>query len=467
MDRRRFLAACSVGLVGLAGCGSSTDGTEPTDDTPRSTPPGTTESPAESSPTEPDATEESAEPPELEPVWTVSELSGTVSLAVPEGARAVEPGSIAMHAATTAGELRQVTPADGSVGWRRSTRVAVDGEDGTGPRLFGIQRLGDALFTVAGDPAADEPYTVLTCRDAATGEQRWHDRRREILAPLALSDGRVYVAGEYLREPTDELGPSQPRSRSGRLRALDVESGTVEAEATIPSSFSVVTAVHGLYVQRQRPDDGARYSVVAFDGDLTRRWQVDTDSQVGRSLATTDEGVLYTVEGELAELDAGSGEPRWTVGGWADPPRSPDVLSDGAVYAGFDPVRRISPDGEVVHDLPAGVAGDAVAAPSTGRVYLDGNETVYRVDRTSGAVRWRYQPTGREYTGIAALPGEAVVAARGISAVTILDVLDGATGDHRGTVRPRRGVAEVNVAGGLVVVAGTDRIEAYDVSTVL
>jgi outer membrane protein assembly factor BamB len=250
------------------------------------------------------------------------------------------------------------------------------------------------------------------------------------------------VAGEYLRKPTDELGPSEPRSQSGRLRALDFRSGTVEAEATIDSSFSVVAADHGHYVQRQRSDDGHRYSVVAFDRELTRRWQVDTGSQTGRSLATTAEGVLYVVDGELAELDAQTGDPRWTVGGWTDPPRGPDVLPDG-------------------------VRGDAVTAPSTGRVYLDNTGTVYRVDRTSGAVRWRYQPTGREYTDVAALPDEAVVTARGASAVTILDVLDGATGDVRGEVRPRRGVADAAAVGGLLVVGTNDGLVGYDVSTVL
>lgn len=468
MNRRRFLAGCSIGLVGLAGCGSDADTTDPAGETPEPTPAGVTDSPDPSSPIAgTERTETPADPPELEPAWTVDDLSGAVSLALPDGARTAGPGSVVVHAATGTGELLRVDPADGSVGWQTSTRLPVDGDDGEAPDLFGVWRLDDALFTVAGDPAADEPYTTLTCRDPATGEERWHDRRREILAPLDAQDGALYVAGEYLRKPTDELGPSEPRSRSGRLRALDLRSGTVEAEATIDSSFSVVAADHGHYVQRQRSDAGYRYSVVAFDRDLKRRWQVDTQSQVGRSLATTAEGVLCVVDGDLAELDARTGDPRWTVGGWTDPPRGPDVLPDGAIYAGADPVRRLSPDGEVVHDLPTAVSGDAVGSPSTGRVYLDDNETIYRVDRRNGAVRWRYRPTGREHTEVAAQPGEAVVAARGITAVTILDVLDGATGDVRGEVRPGRGVADAAAVGGLLVVATHDRLGGYDVSAVL
>ena len=469
MNRRRFLAACSVGLVSLAGCGADTDGTEPGGDTPGPTPADVTDSrDGSGSPTA--RTETPADPPELAPAWTVSDLAETsaaVSLAVPDGARTRDPGSVAVHAATGAGTLLRVDPSDGSVGWRTSTRLPVDGTDRAAPDLFGVWRLDDALLTVAGDTAADEPYTTLTCRDPATGKNRWHDRRREVLTPLDVQDGAVYVAGEYLRKPTDELAPSEPRSRSGRLRALDLRSGTVEAEATIDSSFSVVAADHGHYVQRQRSDAGYRYSVVAFDRDLTRRWRVDTDSQVGRSLATTAEGVLYAVDGDLAELDARTGDPRWTVGGWTDPPRGPDVLPDGAIYAGVDPVRRLSPDGKVVHDLPTAVGGDAVGSPSTGRVYLDDNETIYRVDRRSGAVRWRYHPTGREHTEVAAQPGEAVVAARGITAVTILDILDGATGDVRGEVRPGRGVADAAAVGGLLVVGTHDGLGGYDVSTVL
>ncbi|MEF8886274.1 MAG: PQQ-binding-like beta-propeller repeat protein, partial [Haloarculaceae archaeon] len=455
--------------VGLAGCGADTDSTEPAGDTPDPTPAGVTDSPDGSrSPTERTAT--STDPPELEPAWTVGDLSrasAAVSLALPDGTRTREPASVDLHAATETGTLLRVDPSDGSVGWRTSTRLPVDGDDRDVPDLFGIWRLGDALLTVAGDPAADDPYTTIVCRDPATGEERWHDRRREILAPLDVRDGAVSVAGEYLRKPTDELAPSEPRSRSGRLRALDLQSGTVEAEATIDSSFSVVAADHGLYVQRQRADDGSRYSVVAFDRDLTRRWQVDTQSQIGRSLATTDDGVLYTVDGELALLDAASGDTRWTVGGWTDPPRGPDVLPDGTVYAGVDPVKQVSPDGEVLNTLSGGVGGDAVASPSTGWVYLDDTGALYRVDRTTGEVGWTYRAPAEDYTDVAALPGESVVATRGIDAVTILDVLDGATGDVRGEVRVGRGLSEAAAVGGLLVVASHGRLGGYDTSTVL
>lgn len=471
MNRRRFLAACSVGLVGLAGCGAGTDETGSTGNTPEPTPGGVTEPPAgSSSPTEGSTgTEAPADPPELEPVWTVSDLSGAESavfLALPTDGRSREAASVAVHAATEAGELLRVDPADGAVAWRTSTRLPVDGEDAAAPDLFGIWRLGDALLSVAGDPAADDPYTTIVCRDPATGEERWHDRRREILTPLDVQDGVVCVAGEYLRKPTDELAPSEPRSRSGRLRALDLASGTVGAEATIDSSFSVATADHGRYVQRQRPDDGHRYSVVAFDRDLTRRWQVDTGSQIGRSLATTAEGVLYVVGGDLAELDAQTGDPRWTVGGWTDPPRSPDVLPGGTIYAGADPHRQISPSGEVLHRFPTGVGGDAVASPSTGRVYLDDTGALYRVDRATGEVGWTYRAPAEDYTDVAALPGESVVATRGIDAVTILDVLDGATGDVRGEVRVGRGLSEAAAVGGLLVVASHGRLRGYDTATV-
>lgn len=105
MNRRQFLAACSVGLVGLAGCGADTDSTEPAGDTPDPTPAGVTDSPDGSrSPTERTATP--AEPPELEPVWTVSDLaeaSAAVSLALPDGARTREPASVAVRAASETG----------------------------------------------------------------------------------------------------------------------------------------------------------------------------------------------------------------------------------------------------------------------------------------------------------------------------------------------------------------------------
>jgi outer membrane protein assembly factor BamB len=456
MNRRRLLAACSSGLIGLAGCGSDVDHAEPGDDIPEST--GT-------EPTEPGSTESSTDPPEVEPTWTVDDLSGAVSLALPDDARTAEPGSVSIHAATASGELLQVNPLDGSVDWRQSTRVDLDGDDESGRRLFSFRRLGDSLFTVAGNPAADEPFTIVTCRDAATGEERWHDRRREILTALRLRDGRLHVAGQYLRKPTDEIGPNEPISRSGRLRALDVNSGAVESAANIPASFSVVTASHGLYVQRQRPEDDWRYSVVAFDRDLTRRWQVDTDSQIGRSLETTEHGVLYTLDGALAELSSRTGKARWTVGGWTDSPRSPDALASGAIYAGVNPVKRLSPGGEVLYSLPTSVGGDVVASPSTGRVYVDDNENIYRVDRTSGTARWNYETPAQGYTDIASLPGDAVVVARGISGVTVLDVLDGATGNRRGEVRLKRGVSEATAVGELLTVAGHGRVGGYDVST--
>lgn len=468
MNRRRLLAVCGVGLVGLAGCGSDTDTTDPAGETPEPTPAEVTDPPDPSSPTaEPARTETPVDPPELEPAWTVRDLSGPetpVSLALPGGAPAGDPGSVTVHAATGGGELLRVDPADGSVGWRTATRLPVGGDGEESPDLFGVRRLGDALFTVAGDPAAEDPYTTLTCRDPATGEERWHDRRREILTPVDVQDGVVYVAGEFLRKPTDELGPSEPRSRSGRLRALDLASGDVSAAATVDSSFSVAAAAHGVYVQRQRADDGARYSVVAFDRDLTRRWQVDTQSQVGRSLATTEKGLLYAVGGDLAELDAQTGDPRWTVGGWTNPPRGPDVLPDGTIYAGADPVRQLSPEGEVLSRLPTGVGGDAVASPSAERVYLDDTRAVHRVDRTTGEVRWRYETPTQAYTDVAALPGEAVVVTRGISAVTVLDVLSGASGDTRGTVRVGRGLSEAAAVGGLLVVASHGRLAGYDLS---
>lgn len=456
MDRRRLLTACSAGLIGLAGCGSDVDTAEPGDNRPAS---------EENETNQSGSTDSSADPPEVVPKWTVDDLSGAVSLAYPDNAQTTEPRSVSIHAATAAGELLRVNPADGSIGWRQSTRIDLDNDDEPGPELVDIQRLGEYLFTVVGDPAADKPYTVVTCRDAATGEARWHDRRREICSPLRLSDGVLYVAGDYLRKPIDEIGPSEPISRSGRLRAFDVNSGTVEAEATISSSFSVVTASHGLYVQRQRPDDDWRYSVVAFDRDLTRRWQVDTDSQIGRSLETTENGVLYTLDGELAELRSETGEARWTVGGWVDSPRSPDVLSGGAIYAGVDPMKRLSSDGEVQHNLPTGVAGDVVAAPATGHVYVDDNERIYRVDRTTGERRWNYEPPTEEYTNIASLPGEAVIATRGNTGVTVLDVVDGATGTRRGEVKLERGLSEAAAVGELLTVATHGRIAGYEIST--
>ena len=456
MNRRQLLTVCSGGLAGLAGCGSDADDAAAGNTTPGSTGPETNES---------GNTDASTDPPEIEPQWTVDGLSGAVSLAWPAEPQPTEPGSVSIHAATAAGELLRIDPVDGSVDWRQSTRIDLDGDDESGPELFGVRRLGESLVTVAGDPAADEPYTTVTCRDAATGEERWHDRRREICAPLRLDEGRLYVAGEYLRKPTDELGPSEPTSRSGRLRALDVTSGTVGAEATIPSSFSVVAASHGLYVQRHRPDDDWRYSVVAFDRNLTRRWQVDTDSQIGRSLEATANGVLYTVDGEFAELDAETGDPRWTVGGWVDTPRSPDVLPGGAIYAGSDPRKRLSPAGEVQHTLPSGVAGDVVAAPATDHVYVDDNEAIYRVDRTAGERRWSYESPAEGYTNIAALPGESVVATRGNTGVTVLDVVDGTTGTRRGEVKLARGFSEAAAVGDLLVVASHGRIGGYDVST--
>lgn len=456
MERRRLLTACSVGLIGLAGCESDVDTAEPGDDGPASTDNETNES---------GSADSSADPPAVEPTWTIDNLSGAVSLARPDNAGSTERGSVSIHAATATGELLQLNPADGSVDWRQSTRIDLDGDDESGPELFRVRRLGEYLFTVAGDPAADEPYTVVTCRDAATGEERWHDRRREICSPLRLADGVVYVAGDYLRKPIDEIGPSEPISRSGRLRAFDVNSGTVAAEATIPSSFSVVAASHGLYVQRQRPDDDWRYSVVAFERDLTRRWQVDTDSQIGRSLEPTANGVLYTLDGEFAELRSETGETRWTVDGWADSPRSPDVLPEGAIYAGSNPMKRLSPDGAVQHTLPTGVAGDVVAAPSTGNVYVDDNKRIYRVDRTTGERRWSHESPAEGYTNIASLADEAVVATRGNTGVTVLDVVDGATGNRRSEVKLARGLSEATAVGELLTVASHGRIGGYDIST--
>ncbi|WP_237738308.1 PQQ-binding-like beta-propeller repeat protein [Halorubrum sp. T3] len=248
---------------------------------------------------------------------------------------------------------------------------------------------------------------------------------------------------------------------------LDVNSGTVAAEATIPSSFSVVTASHGLYVQRQRPDDDWKYSVVAFDQDLTQRWQVDTESQIGRSLEPTENGVLYTVDGELAELGSETGDTRWAVSGWANSPRSPDVLPGGAIYAGSDPMKRISSAGEVQHTLPTGVAGDVVAAPATGNVYVEDNKHIYRVDPTTGERRWSYASPAEGYTNIASLPGEAVVATRGNTGVTVLDVVDGATGTRKGEVKLDRGFSEATAVGDLLIVASHGRIGGYDISTVL
>lgn len=458
MNRRQLLTTCSGGLIWLAGCGSDVNDAVAGNTTLESTGPETNDS---------ESAETSTDPPELAPQWTVDDLAGAVALTHPAKGQATESGSVSLHAATAAGDLFQIDPVDGSVDWRQSTRIDLNGGDEAGAELFSVRRLGESLFTVVGDPAADKPYTVVTCRDAATGEERWHNRRREILTPLRLDAGRLYVAGEYLRKPTDELGPSKPTSRSGRLRALDVASGTVKAEATIPSSFAVASASHGLYVQRQRPDDDWRYSVVAFDRDLTPRWQVDTNSQIGRSLEPTDDGVLYSLDGEFAELRSETGKPQWTVGGWVDSPRSPDVLPGGAIYAGSDPMKRLSPAGEVQHTLPDGVTGDVVAAPATGHVYVDDNENIYRVDQTTGERRWSYETPAEGYTNIASLPGEAVVATRGSSGITVLDVLNGATGTHRGVVKLARGFSEATAVGELLIVASHGSIGGYDVSTLL
>ena len=300
---------------------------------------------------------------------------------------------------------------------------------------------------------------LRSCVDVRSDPPCDHDRR-------ASADG-LRVDAEFGERVRVLVVRELHDVRRGRLRALDLTSGTVEAEATVPSSFSVASASHGLYVQRHRPDDDWRYSVVAFDPDLTRRWQVDTDSQIGRTLEPTANGVLYAVDGEFAELDAETGDPRWTVGGWVDAPRSPDVLPGGAVYAGSDPMKRLSPAGEVQHALPDGVAGDVVAAPATGHVYVDDNESIHRVDQATGERRWSYETPAEGYTNIASLPGEAVVATRGNSGVTVLDVLDGATGARRGVGRLARGFSEATAVGDLLIVASHGSIGGYDVSTLL
>lgn len=234
---------------------------------------------------------------------------------------------------------------------------------GDGLRLAAGPGVGDGLVVAGGLDGA------VVALDAATGAERWRARiNSEVTAPPAIGQGAVIV-----------------RTDDGRVTAFDAASGerrwfwAPAVPALVVRGNDAPTLGPGYVFVGN--DDGVVAALALQDGRVL--WQVPVASQEGRSelerLADVDGAPVLdgttllasSYRGHTVAIDAPTGRPMWTR----------DRGGAGRIGVGADKV-----------------------------VVADSGDTVWGLDKATGAEAWRQEGLARRSLGgIAIHEGHAVV----------------------------------------------------------
>ena len=358
-----------------------------------------------------------ASPPDRDPRWTVDrasatpvapqEHSGTLAghvLLVPSGY--AEPGDVVAYSASDGGELWRyhagdtafvqgvgddvaiVSPSTGAV-------AAIGLTDGRERWILtiapaewpdGATVTADTVYfgTSARFVGATEPPVVYAV-DLVTGAVRWRTELEsgsvlQWSAP-AVHDGKVLV----LAVPAAQDG-SAP---TGNVVALDAESGSVAWTADLG------TASTGLHAQPVVVVDGtvvaptADRGVAAFDEATGRALWQRGDGLA--AIAMSDEHVGLRLGDQVAAVDAGTGEPTWSVDVAAVDDAPVWIGVTGTVVVVTAAKGMIGIDSATGAERWTAEVDDLTGPPvlAGGRVYFSTPTTLFAVEIESGAIQWQ------------------------------------------------------------------------------
>lgn len=480
VPRRRFLHVCGAAVTAsIAGCpsgDSSTPNATFTDSdaetaTSTATPGQTVTNPPTETTT--DTTTQTARSPSeftAAKTWTMGQLSGRVdTLLLPEVGPTDDPAG-PLYAATQAGEIARIDSREGHHEWTVTVR-------GEAVRDRVLAPVGEAIYAISETFTDEQLATHVEALDPATGDTRWLFEDRAFLRVLGVVDDLVVLAGEYILDHPDEIGPEKAIRGDGRLYGLDRATGEERWTVDVPELDGADVASHGVYaLERQDYEptgDPTRLllSLHAIDRDGTERWTADTGAINPRTPLATDDLLLAGAgtsddikQGAVGRYDPADGSLLWTAGDWASGPNDL-ALQDGTIHASHrrEGFLAIAPDGSERFRVRRFLVPEVPATPET--LYNGGGSHISAVDRDAGEIRWRYHPEEYKYTHIRAVLADHVAVDRGIGTDREVVFVGETTGEVIGTFEtPEYYVGTVGAGRRLFAGVESD-IVAYDIAT--
>ncbi|SDM72970.1 Outer membrane protein assembly factor BamB, contains PQQ-like beta-propeller repeat [Halogranum gelatinilyticum] len=237
----------------------------------------------------------------------------------------------------------------------------------------------------------------LRAVDIRSGETRWSVATP---GPEPLADADADTAYVWFAEDSAE--------QSRGVSAVSVADGSERWHTAIETSWGpTMRAGDTLVVGSDSVADGSA-RVAGLDAtDGSERWTFDPDGSATSAfprLASDDHVVVWSWseerEGTTTALDPQTGERRWN----RDGDSTPQVLADGLVcLVSTEGVVSVldAADGSErwTHDTAPGLDVNSLT-PSVrlydGALYVVTADAAWALDAASGAVRWRFEPTGEE-----------------------------------------------------------------------
>jgi len=485
LPRRRYLQLCgTIGTVALAGCREATDSTEtspatdseatsntatstdtetPTDTrTETETPTDTeTEQTADTETEQTTDTEESTPESVAEVAWTVDTLTGQIdTLLLPECGPTddlVGP----LYAMSETGQVASIDPTDGSHAWT----VRTSGEKAESPT---VTPTDETVYAVSETFTDERLANHVEAIDPATGDVHWSITNQYFLRVAGIADDLVVLAGEYIDDHPEKIGPNTSPRGDGRLFGVGRESGEVRWTVDVPELESADVAAHGVYALEYQGGETYANTLIAFDLDGTERWRVDTGTTSPEALLAADDLLLAGASvgdavsrGSVARYDLADGSRLWTAGEWRYGPDDVAV-SDGTIYAGARPLLALDRDGNERFRVQGFGVPDVPPTPET--LYNDGGHQIPAFDREAGVIRWRYRPDEFQYTHLRAVLADHVAVDRGIGEDQGVVLLGEHSGEVVGTfVTPDAYWGAVGNGRRLFLGVGSD-VVAYDLA---
>lgn len=421
--RRRVLQALGgLATTSVAGC-AATDETPPSGDS-------TTTTNAPTTSTSPSKTTDSSTPePIATEAWTVDSFDGDVKgLRLPNRPRKPNTTGGPLYAGTTSGTVANLSVATGDVRWQFS----VAGE----LMLHGyptIYTFGQTLLVVSDTRNRETLRNYVEKVDSASGDRQWTFEEREFLTPLGVVDDTLYLAGEYIKAPPQELGPNQDPAGEGRFHAVDPETGEEQWRTTVPSLVNATVARHGIYANVTSDTDASDHSLVAFDRDGTERWRKPAGMYHLPEPVTVDDGVLASVQYNSVASIAPDGTEQWRVSEWKGGPSQIEVTPK-RVYVGSEPLIAVSRTGSEHWrvDEYGGIVRPIRDQRREKTLYFEKGTQVGAINTEEGTKRWSFAPEDEKYVHVQAVVDEGLLIDTGIGRRRTFFLLDEITGDILG-----------------------------------
>lgn len=463
--RRRLLQALAGLTAGsVAGCAGDESG-PPTSTRQSTVGSATSESVArttDKTPSDDATTDETTQSDEIATeAWTVDSLDGDVEgLWLPNRPRRPNTTGGPLFAATNAGTVANVAVMTGEVRW--TTTVLGDQSPHSHPT---VHETGSSLLVVSQSWNEDTLRNYVERVAPETGDRQWAFEAREFLSPLGVVDDALYLGGEYMVAPPEELGPNRDPTGEGRIHAVDVATGEELWRTTVPSLIDATAASHGIYAYVAPEDEPSDHQLVAFDRDGTERWRTEAGRHHLPGPVAVDDGVLASVGADAVAAFAPDGTEQWRVSGWRYGPSEIEVTRE-RIYVGSDPLVAVSRSGTERWRLDdhGGVVRPIRDGTIEDTLYLGGGTEVGAVEASEGTKRWSYAPEDEKYVHEQAVVEDGLLVTTGIGWDHEFVLLDEASGDVLGNFRTRNSYrAATTVASRLFAGASGGDIYAFDV----